>query len=281
MAFSAEPASSGGWWRRPVVTRSIAYADGARRSLDVYRPRDARDAPVVLFFYGGSWQGGRKETYGFVGRALARRGIVTVIADYRVYPDVAYPAFIEDGALAIRWVASEIVAHGGDPRRLFVMGHSAGAHIAAMLALDGRWLSALPGGAPPIAGLVGLSGPYDFLPIRDPALIRAFGGANRAETQPIRHVPAHPPPALLITSTADRIVDPDNSARLARRLDEAGGAVRLVRHRHIGHALTVIALALPAPFRWFLPVRDEVVDFVTRTEPAAVARLGTAAKERA
>jgi acetyl esterase/lipase len=280
MAFAAAPDTAGPSFRRIAVTRSLAYADGARRRLDVYRPRDARDAPVVVFFYGGSWQGGRKETYGFVGRALARRGIVTVVADYRVYPEVAYPAFVEDGAMAVRWTASEIAAHGGDPRRLFVMGHSAGAHIAAMLALDGRWLAALPGSAPPIAGLVGLSGPYDFLPIRDPALIRAFGGADRPETQPIRHVASRPPPALLITGTADRIVDPDNSARLARRLEEAGGSVRLVRHRHIGHALTVIALALPAPLRWLLPVRDEVVGFIRETPPAR-ARIAAGAKETA
>jgi acetyl esterase/lipase len=255
--------------RRVAVARSIPYGAGPRRTLDVYRPRDAAGAPVVVFFYGGSWQGGRKETYRFVGRALARRGIVAVIADYRVYPDVVYPGFIEDGARAVRWTAAEIAAHGGDPRRIVVMGHSAGAHIAAMLALDGRWLAAA--GAPPVAGLVGLSGPYDFLPIRDPALVRAFGGANRPETQPIRHVADRPPPALLVTGTADRIVDPDNSARLAARLEEAGGTVRLVRHRHVGHALTVIALALPAPLRWLLPVAREVAAFVHGIMPRRAA----------
>jgi acetyl esterase/lipase len=263
---AAAPASR---WRRVAVTKAIPYGDGPRRTLDVYRPRGAEDAPVVVFFYGGSWQGGRKETYRFVGRALARRGIVTVVADYRVYPEVAYPGFIEDGARAVRWAAAEIAAHGGDPRRILVMGHSAGAHIAAMLALDGRWLA--EAGAPPVAGLVGLSGPYDFLPIRDPALVRAFGGANRPETQPIRHVAARPPPALLITGTADRIVDPDNSARLGARLEQAGGTVRLVRHRHVGHALTVIALALPAPLRWLLPVASEVAAFVHDTPRRAAA----------
>ena len=250
----------------PIV-RSLPYGDGPRRTLDIYAPRGATGAPVVVFFYGGSWQGGRKETYRFVGKALARRGIVTVIADYRVYPEVAYPAFIEDGAQAVRWTAREIAGHGGDPGRIFVMGHSAGAHIAAMLALDGRWLAAGPGRPPVIAGLIGLSGPYDFLPIRDPVLIRAFGGANRAETQPIRHVPVRPPPALLITGTADRLVDPGNSARLAARLEERGGKVRLVRYRFVGHVLAVAALALPLPFRWLLPITDEVARFVAATPP--------------
>jgi len=250
--------------RRVAVTRSVAYGDGPRRSLDVFRPGGTAAAPVVVFFYGGRWQGGRKETYGFVGRALARRGIVAVICDYRVYPEVVYPGFIEDGAEAIRWTAANIGGHGGDPRRIFVMGHSAGAHIAAMLTLDGRWLDAA--GCPgTIAGLIGLSGPYDFLPIRDPALVRAFGGANRPETQPIQHVRPRPPRALLITGTADRLVDPANSTRLATRLEEAGGAVRLVRYRHVGHAPTVLALALPAPLRWLLPVTDEVTAFVNGT----------------
>lgn len=254
--------------RRISVARSIPYGEGPRRRLDVYRPRDADHAPVVVFFYGGSWQGGRKETYAFVGRALARRGIVTVVADYRVYPEVAYPGFVEDGAEAMRWTAGAIRHHGGDPRRIFVMGHSAGAHIAAMLALDGSWLAAAGYRGRP-AGLVGLSGPYDFLPIRDPALIRAFGGANRPETQPIAHVRPSPPPALLVTGMADRLVDPGNSSRLAARLEAAGGAVSLLRYRRVGHALTVVALALPAPLRWLLPVTRAVTGFVKGTDRTA------------
>ncbi|MBN9023922.1 MAG: alpha/beta hydrolase [Rhizobiales bacterium] len=198
MTATAAPAATagpGGMARRIVETASVPYGDGPRRSLDIYAPRDAAGAPVAVFFYGGSWQGGRKETYRFVGRALARRGIVAVVADYRLYPEVVFPGFVEDGARAVGWTAANIARHGGDPRRIFVMGHSAGAHIAAMIALDGRWL-AETGSPVPVAGLLGLSGPYDFLPIRDPALIRAFGGANRPETQPIDHVGPRPPPAL-------------------------------------------------------------------------------------
>lgn len=256
--------------RRVSVVRSIAYGDGPRRSVDVYRPEGTTDAPVVVFFYGGRWQGGSKRTYGFVGRALARRGIVAVVADYRVYPEVAFPGFVEDGAAAIRWTASSIRELGGDPQRIFVMGHSAGAYIAAMLALDGRWLAAA-GYSGSLAGLIGLSGPYDFLPIRDPALIHVFGGGNRPETQPIRHVQPRPPRSLLITGTGDRLVDPANSRRLAARLKEAGGSVRLVRYRHVGHALTVVALALPTPLRWLLPVTDEVTAFVNAMSAPVIA----------
>lgn len=262
---------------RVDVARSISYGEGSRRTLDVYRPRRSVDAPVVVFFYGGRWQGGRKETYGFVGRALARCGIVTVVADYRVYPEVTFPAFVEDGAAAVAWTAARIAAHGGDPRRIVVMGHSAGAHIAALIALDERWLGGLGRGAPSVAGLIGLSGPYDFLPIRDPDLIRAFGGANRRETQPIDRIAASPPPALLVTGTADRLVDPGNSARLTARLEAAGGRVRLLRLRGVGHALTVIALALPIPFRWFIPVRREVAAFVHGSPLAAESRFRASA----
>jgi len=272
-AATPEPRRSVLPFRRVEVVRSLPYGEGPRRTLDVYRPRHAADAPVVVFFYGGRWQGGRKETYGFVGRALARRGIVTVVADYRVYPEVTFPAFVEDGAAAVAWTAARIAAHGGDPRRIVVMGHSAGAHIAAMVALDRHWLGGLGKGAPTVAGFVGLSGPYDFLPIRDPALIRAFGGVNRPETQPIDRIAAGPPPALLVTGTADRLVDPGNSARLAVRLEAAGGRVNLVRLPGVGHALTVIALALPIPLSWFLPVRREVAAFVHGAPLAADRRL--------
>jgi acetyl esterase/lipase len=258
-----------------TATRSVPYAEGPRRTLDVYRPRDGREAPVVVFFYGGSWQGGRKETYGFVGSALARRGIVAVVADYRVYPEVAYPGFVEDGARVVEWTAANIAGLGGDPSRLFVMGHSAGAHIAAMLAFERGRHQGGPGSPLPVAGLIGLSGPYDFLPIRDPVLVRVFGGANNPETQPINRVPRQPVPALLVTGAADRIVDPGNSVRLAARIEQQGGRVRLVRYRLVGHALTVIALALPPPLRWFLPVLDEVTDFVAGPRPSVAERIRT------
>jgi acetyl esterase/lipase len=155
---------------------------------------------VVVFFYGGSWQSGSRDTYRFLGSALARRGIVTVVPDYRVYPEVTFPTFLEDGAAAVDWVRDNVARYGGDRERIVLMGHSAGAHMAAMLAIDGRWLAKV--GVEPrrdIAGLVGLAGPYDFLPIRDPTLQLLFEGANRPETQPVTFVEGGEAPALLIT----------------------------------------------------------------------------------
>ena len=174
----ASPLNFLAWLHGVEITRSIAYGEGARRTLDVYRPSAAAAAPVVVFFYGGSWQSGHKEMYLFVAAALARRGYVIVVPDYRVYPEVRYPDFLDDGARAVRWAKDNAARFGGDPQKLFVMGHSAGAYIAAMLALDGRWLQKVDL-APDrdIAGLIGISGPYDFLPLSDGTLKTIFGGA--------------------------------------------------------------------------------------------------------
>ena len=249
------------------VTRSIAYGDGPRRTLDVYQPRDADGAPVVVFFYGGSWQSGRKESYRFVASALARRGFVTIVPDYRVYPEVRYPGFVEDGALAVRWARDNAARLGGDPGKLFVMGHSAGAYIAAMLALDGRWLHAVDLDATAdIAGLIGIAGPYDFLPLRDETLKTIFGGANRRETQPIAYVSAGDPPAFLATGARDRTVDPGNATRLAARLEQAGGSATVATYPLIGHLTIIAAFALP--LRFLAPVLNDVDAFIAATVSA-------------
>jgi acetyl esterase/lipase len=258
----------------PLVTREqsvrftdIAYAEGARGKLDVYRPRVADGAPVVVFFYGGRWSSGRKGLYRIFGRALRARGYAVVIPDYRIYPEVRFPAFVEDGARALRWTRNNIAKFGGDPRRLFVMGHSAGAHIAAMLAFDAQWLAAvgLDAGRT-IAGVIGVAGPYDFLPFKDADLIRIFGGPDRAETQPITFANGRKPPALLVTGDTDNVVHPGNSIRLAERLRESGNDATALRYRRFGH---ITVLAGYAPFLWnFLPAMRDLDAFVARAGAA-------------
>jgi acetyl esterase/lipase len=245
------------------ITRSVAYADGPRRVLDVYKPDTAAGAPVVLFFYGGSWQGGDKAVYPFLGTAMARRGYVTIIADYRVYPEVRYPGFIEDGALAVRWIKDNAARFGGDPERLFVMGHSAGAHIAAMLAIDRRWLNGVGLSASrDIAGLIGIAGPYDFLPLRDETLKVIFGGANEPATQPITYVEGNEAPALLVTGDRDTTVDPGNASRLAARLTAAGSSPVVMTYAGIGHLEVIGAFA--TPLRFLAPVLDDVDAFIAK-----------------
>jgi acetyl esterase/lipase len=255
---------------RIELTQSIAYADRSRHRLDVCRPRGAAAAPVVIFFYGGAWQSGYKELYRYVAKALARRGYVAVIPDYRIYPEVCYPEFLDDGALVVRWVKDNIARFGGDPEKLFLKGHSAGAHIAAMLSIDARWLGKV--GLDPrraIAGLIGISGPYDLMPLRDERLKVIFGGGDRPETQPIYHVAPGAPPALLMTGGRDRLVEPGNSVRLAARLVAAGNAATVLTYRRVGHFIIIAAVA---PFlRFLVPVMRDMDAFIAatlRTAPA-------------
>ncbi len=250
---------------RVVLTRSVAYAAGARHTLDICRPRTATAAaPVVVFFYGGSWSSGYKELYRYVAKALARRGYVAVLPDYRIYPEVRYPDFLDDAAQAVRWIKDNAQRFGGDPDKVYVMGHSAGAHIAAMLALDATWLNKV-GLAPgrDVAGLIGIAGPYDFLPLEDERLIAIFGGANRPETQPISYVAPGAPPALLLSGARDGVVGADNSTRLADRLRAAGNDATAVLYPRIGHFLIVAALA--PLLRLFIPVLHDAEAFMART----------------
>ncbi|MGB7075837.1 MAG: alpha/beta hydrolase [Xanthobacteraceae bacterium] len=256
------------------ITRSVAYGDGPRRTLDLYRPAGATDAPVVVFFYGGSWQTGDKALYTFLGAALAQRGYLTVVPDYRLYPEVRYPAFLDDGAHAVRWTRDNAARYGGNPAELFVMGHSAGAYIAAMLALDPRWLKEV--GLVPdrdLAGLIGVSGPYDFLPLRDPMLQAIFGGANRPTTQPISYVSPGAPPALLMTGTNDNVVGSGNTMRLAARLRASGDEADVATYPRVGH-LTIIG-SFAGPLRFLAPALRDTDRFMAgtlrgRAQPAAV-----------
>jgi acetyl esterase/lipase len=259
------------------ITRSVAYAERSRHTLDICRPADAVAAPVVVFFYGGGWRSGNKALYRYVAKALARRGYVAVVPDYRIYPEVRYPDFIEDAALAVRWVKDNATRFGGNPEKIFLQGHSAGAHIAAMLAFDARWLEKV--GLTPsrdIAGLIGIAGPYDYMPLRDEILKVIFGGADRPETQPIFHVSPGAPPALLMTGSHDRLVEPGNSTRLAARLRAAGNAATVLTYRRVGHYLIIAALA--PLLRLLVPVLRDVDAFIADTVMQSSQRVGRVAK---
>jgi acetyl esterase/lipase len=249
--------------REGLDVSSVSYGGGPRQTLDIYRPRDLEAAPVVVFFYGGSWQGGTKETYRFVATSLAQEGYVVVVPDYRVYPEVRFPAFLEDGAQVVGWVGQNAKAFGGDPDRVILMGHSAGAYIAAMLAFDGQWLGSV--GLDPrrdVAGLIGLAGPYDFLPIRDPILQIIFGGADHPITQPITFVRGGEPPALLLTGRSDTTVEPGNSARLAAKLRAGGSDVREIVYRGVHH-LSILGAFAPV-LRFMAPALSDVGAFIAQ-----------------
>lgn len=250
-------------------TSSVAYGDDPRQKLDIYRPANASpNAPVVVFFYGGSWNSGSKDDYGFVGEALASRGIVVVIADYRLYPQVRYPLFLQDGAQAVAWTYQHSAEYGGDPHKLYVMGHSSGAYNAAMLALDARWFNEVNLSPSMLKGWIGLAGPYDFLPIENPDVKPVFFfPRSPPDSQPINHVSAGAPPSLLIASSSDTLVNPTrNTGGLANALRAAGVPVEEFYFGKTNHQTLVAAIS--KPLRWLAPVLDRVVDFIQATDSA-------------
>lgn len=242
----------------------IAYGERSRQKLDVYVPDGADGtAPVVVFFYGGRWSEGRKDGYRFVAQYLTSRGAVAVIPDYRLHPEVGFPTFVEDGAATVAWVRHHIGEFGGDPGRLFVMGHSAGAHIAAMLATDRQYLAAVGGDRDWLAGMIGLAGPYDFLPLTDADLKTIFGPESEwPRSQPVRYVDGGEPPMLLLHGAADRTVHAEDSEILARRVNAAGGNARLQLYDGVGHIRIVAMLA--APLRWLGDAGRDIGGFLHR-----------------
>jgi acetyl esterase/lipase len=245
------------------VTREasdIAYGTDARQKLDVYTPEKAANAPVVVFFYGGSWNSGRRQDYAFAARALAAQGFVVVVPDYRLVPQVRFPAFVEDGAAAVAWTRANIAKHGGNPAAIGVTGHSAGAYIAAMVTLDPRWLAAA-GSPGAVKAAVGLAGPYDFLPfVPGGAADAALGGqADPGVTQPISFASADAPPMLLLNGAEDDTVYPRNAERLAAALTRAGATAEPRIYPDIGHI--GILLAISKPFRGKAPALADTTAF--------------------
>jgi acetyl esterase/lipase len=222
----------------------IAYGAEPRQRLDVYVPEKLSvTAPVVVFWHGGRWEIGDKSDYRFVGAALAESGYVAVVANYRHYPRVKMPGFMADAAQAALWARAHAAEFGGDPQRLYLMGHSAGAQMAALLTLDPRYFAAAGQPAPTIAGVIGLSGPYDFLPLLEADVQDMFGPPQiYAESQPINYVRADAPPMLLIHGLDDDTVWPKNSRNLATALQAIGVPVTLKLYPKLSHADTVAAL---------------------------------------
>jgi len=244
-----------------TVKRDVAYGADPRQKLDIYVPDHlSAPAPVLVFFYGGSWQTGSKDIYKFFGQAFASKGIVTVVADYRLYPQVKFPLFVEDAANAFKFVHDEIPNYGGDPNRLFLAGHSAGAHIAVMLDSNLSYLKAA--GADPawVRGVIGIAGPYDFLPLTDPKLIDLFGGDRVAATQPITFIDGKRAPMLLAYGTDDKTVSPKNSTRMAAKLRSFGSEVEVKSYPGVGHIGIILSLA--PGFRGNTTLREDITNFV-------------------
>lgn len=259
-AFNALAPRDGGVRR---VGQDIAYGEGPRRRLDVYAQDGAAGRPVVVFIYGGSWSSGDKDEYTFAGAALASRGFVTVIPDYRIVPETRFPGFVEDCAAAVRWVADHVSGYGGDPSRIVLVGHSAGAYNAMMLGLDAHYLHDAGVDSARVRGVVGLAGPYDFLPFDVAATRNAFGEApDTALTQPVHFARADGPPLLLLWGDADTTVGPRNLRGLERAMRDAGGRVETKTYPGVDHV--DIMLALSRPLRGRAPTLADISAFVER-----------------
>lgn len=245
------------------IARGLAYGPDARQTLDLYAPEDDGPWPVVVFFYGGGWDSGSRDLYGWAAQALAARGFLVALPDYRLVPQVHFPAFVEDAAAATAMVSRIAPEHGGQAGPLGVSGHSAGAHLALMIALDGRYMS--EAGAPDAIGAAaGLSGPYEFLPFDVAASINAFGQwPEPVETQPITYARADAPPVWLGHGVRDQTVHAEDSELLSQAIEQAGGHTELRLYPELDHAGTLAAFS--PLFRGRAPVLDDMATFFRRT----------------
>ncbi len=229
------------------------------QTLNVWRNATAKNAPVLIFYYGGGWVKGSADDYGWAARAYASKGFVVVVPDYRKVPQVRFPAFVQDAADAVKWTEDNIAKYGGDPKRIAIAGHSAGAHSVAMLALDPQWLAAA--GAPgAVKAAVGLSGPYDFYPFTGRAVAAMGQWPKPAETQPLTYARKDAPPMMLVTGTADTTVRPKNARNLFKALKAVGADVVEKEYPGLGHE--DIAMALSRPCRGKATVLDDSSAFL-------------------
>lgn len=261
---------------RLIRQEDVAYGTAARQRLDVYRPSaKTSSSPVVIFLYGGRWQRGSKEQYRLLGDAMTRRGIVLVVPDYRLYPEVMFPGWVKDAAQAVRWTRENIQRYGGDATRIWVVGHSSGAHTAVLLALDERYLRNVGLPINTVRGYVSLAGPVDT--IWTDADVQALMGPSEGwpATYPRTQIDGSEPPVLLLHGADDKTVSPNNSVALAARIRERGGCAQAILYRGVGHIPILVALSVPQ--LGIAPVLRDVLTFIN--EPGARKRPGSRGAE--
>jgi acetyl esterase/lipase len=244
--------------------RQVKFDPQHHLALDIYRPAHAEHVPIVVFFYGGSWISGERNWYRFVGSALSAQGVAVVIPDYRKYPQVKMDGFMDDAARAVAWTRDHAMELGGSPDDIFIMGHSAGGQIAALLATDAHWLAPYAIQPKQLAGFIGLAGCYDFMPIPayEKDMLGMFGRTpeEQARAQPVRFVDGDEPPMLLLHGTADKEVDPANSKSLAAAMQRVHGDVTLKLYPGVGHS--ELSFAFARPFRHSADTLKDVLTFI-------------------
>jgi acetyl esterase/lipase len=242
------------------IADGIAYGTNQDNSLDIWSTAEKGKAPrpVMVFFYGGGWANGTRTEYSYAARPFVEAGYIVVLPDYRKVPTVRFPGFVEDSAAAVKWVQANIAKYGGDPGRVNVAGHSAGAYNAVMLALDPQWL-----GDKPVTSAISLAGPADFYPFTSKRAIDAMSQfPDPKVTQPIHFVRKDAPPILLIHGTDDTVVRIRNANSLYAKQKAAGGDITFRPQQDASH--DDLVLALGTLFRGRYPVVAESVTFLNR-----------------
>lgn len=246
----------------------IAYGPGQRQKLDIFVSQnggtlDDKARPLLVFFYGGSWDSGDKADYAFAAKAYASRGFVVALPDYRLVPEVRFPAFVQDAAAAVAKARAEAPHYGADPNNIVLVGHSAGGHSALMLALDPQWLKAAGVPAEAIKGVAALAAPTDFYPfVKGGAAEAALDGPNPELTQPLHFARADAPPLWLATGSDDDTVKPRNSEVLAAAQTKLGAVAILKQYAGLDHTDPLMALA--RPFAYKAPVLDDSIAFLRK-----------------
>ena len=232
------------------LVSGVEYGTNARQKLDIYLPKATEKSTalkkVIIFYYGGNWDSGERTDYKFAAEALVSQGYIVVIPDYRVYPEVLFPGFMADPVSAAKWIKTNIKKYHGDANKVFLAGHSAGAHLAVMMAINPEYLAVASLKPNDFAGVIGLAGPYDFLPLTSERLKVIFGAeAQRWKSQPINFVDGKNPPLFLAIGTKDNTVWPRNTYNLAQKIKEKNGLVEVHEFTSYSHVDMVAKLAKP------------------------------------
>ncbi|WP_227691766.1 alpha/beta hydrolase [Psychrobacter immobilis] len=260
------------------VSKNILYGDEPLQDLDIYYPKALAQAmqaqsatkdavindsyPMVVFVHGGSWESGNKEQYAFVGQSLAQAGYVTAVINYRKAPEHVYPDYVEDAAQAIAWSFDNATSLHADPKRLAVVGHSAGAFNVVAAVANEDFLA--PYGIKPkdIKAVIGIAGPYSYDFRKFDSATAFAADATPDEVMPDRHIKGEQPPYLLLTAENDKIVYATNTIKMTKALKKAGVTVENGEIEGASHATSIGAMA--PPLRWLNDVRAQVLTYLNK-----------------
>jgi Esterase/lipase len=263
-AVLGHPARAEETMERLTVHRDLPYADHERGRLDLYAPDGAEGAPVVLFVHGGALLFGDKSLAAHVGLRLAREDVVTVAVNHRFSPAVSHPAHVRDVAAALRWVVDHVAEHGGDPKRIVLAGHSSGGYLAALLAVDPRWLAELELDADRIAGLVSISG-FHYVDRLAPLRPKHVWGEDPeawVDASPAHRATEAAPPALLLWADGDAEDRRVDGRDFAAALGALGVATRSREIADRDHRSIFFLLGSAGD-----PATEAIVDFLDEVVP--------------